>query len=154
MVLSEEAEDTFAKWYEKLDDVPYPEFITAYLERKQEHIFKLASLIQLTLTYDKLVIDNSTLLTALKIFDMIESDTFHLLESIISKPKLQATQAILDALMEHKELTNDELLSLVWRTLSRASEFDESLRMLVKAKKIKMVDSPSGEIAYRYNHNK
>ena len=153
MVLSDEAERAFAEWYEGLDNIPHPDFITAYLERKQEHILKIASLLQLPLTYNKLVLEGDTLLTTLKIFDAMESDTFHLLEGILSQPKLKSAQLILDALREHKELTNEELLSLVWRSLGRASEFDESLRMLIKAKKIKMVDSKDGEIAYEYNYN-
>ena len=141
------ARDYFREWYEHLPN-PEPGPKAAYLERKQDHLLKFAILIQLSwkpeLTLTRLALEAS-----LAMLDAIEPDTLRMVEYISIEPRMRFVQRILELLEAKIEVTEGELMAECWRYLNRPQEFQETMQMLMKAKKIAMTVKGS-DLVYIY----
>jgi len=151
MQWTQEAKDFFEEWYTSLGErevVPGP--VAAARERMQDHLLRLAILLQLAETKKKLVLEKHSIELALKILNTIGEETDPILEYIATEPRMRSAQFILETLRKHKRLTEAELLKLVWRQLSSPREFDDMLGMLIKAKKVTTKESTKGGFCYEY----
>jgi len=151
MRFSEDAERFFCDWYMEFYSkrflVPGP--VAAYLERKQDHLIRLAMLLQLTLEPGNLELKRESLEQALAILDTIEEDTSAIVEYVATEPGMRQAQIILETLRRHKELPESTLLRLVWRSMSTPRQFNELVAMLVKARVI-AVEMRGGEVWLTY----
>jgi len=135
-----EAQAEFSKWYLSLEARPLvPGPVASYLERKQDHLLKLAMLLQLSYTYDELRLEASSLEQALTILNIVEEETSAIIEYVATEPRMRGTQFILELLRRHKRLTEADLLRLCWRSLSLPREFDDVMLLLQRAKIIKYI---------------
>ena len=132
------AQEFFNEWYESSMPDPRVNPIMAYFERKQDHLLKTAILLQITKTYEKLVLEKESLETALKILDSVQKDTIKLLEFILTSPKMRGAHVILDLLRKYKRISESKLLQLCWNYLNHPREFEEFMMLLFKATLVKV----------------
>lgn len=148
MTWSEEAKEFFDDWYHGLP-LPEPGPKAAYLERKQNHLLKLAMVLQIAKT-KSLVIDLDSISRSLNLLTSIERDTLRIVDYISVEPKMRAVQRVLELLEAKDSITEAELLDQSWRYLTRPSEFDDIVKMLLRTKKVTFDSSGSdGELRYR-----
>ncbi|MBU2060089.1 MAG: hypothetical protein KKB38_20455, partial [Gammaproteobacteria bacterium] len=141
-----EAKAYFESWYHLLRD-PKPGPRAAYLERKQDHLLRLAVILQLAKS-TKLILEKETIAQSLHILESVEPDTLKMVDFIAIEPRMRAAQRILEILEEAKgSVSEGELLNQVWGYLSRAAEFAELMFMLLKTKRIS-IETKSGETYY------
>jgi len=139
-----EARIFFQDWYVNLEREGFTGPVAAYLERKQDHMLRLAIILQLTLTND-MVIAKETMERALAILNTIETETNPMVEYVSTEPRMRSAQTILELLRHHpKGLPESKLLSLCWRQLSHPREFDEIIGMLVKSRTLKILQLEGG----------
>lgn len=131
---SPESKRLFENWYYGAKEpkmLPGP--VVAYLERKQEHLIKLATLIQLTYTYDELILEERTFKQALDILNCVEEDVIPVIEYIATEPRMRGAQLILELLRKHKKIPEHKLVELCWRHLTHPREFQEFISMFIRA---------------------
>ncbi len=146
MVWSPSAEDFFANWYyQTKQNRKQSGPASAYLERKQNHLLKLAMLLQINDTEDELIIFVEALETALAILDIVEEETLDIIDFIATEPKMRTVQTILATLRKYKLLPESELIRLVWRFMAHPREFDDSIQILMRSKEIKLINSTVNE---------
>lgn len=144
-----DAKEYFSDWYHNLKE-PEPGPIAAYLERKQDHMLKLAILLQVGKGPD-LVLEKWAIEAALNILAFIEPDSFRMIEFISIEPRMRIVQTILEYLGANKGgLSEALLLNSTWKYLSKASEFEEVMAMLLKSKQI-TIFSQEGGLWYKMN---
>jgi len=146
-----ECEALFTNWYEGLGErevAPGP--VIAYLERKQDHLLKLAILLQLTYTQDELVLEAQTLQDALNILNLVEPDTIKVIESLVTDPRMRVTQMVIDLFRVHKILPESVILNSIMRYLNHPKDFEAILGLLLKAKIIKIKSVLKEEIIYEH----
>jgi len=150
MTWTKEAKDFFEYWYVNLDREGFTGPVAAYLERKQDHLLRLAIILQLTLS-DDLTLTKETLERGLNILNTIERETNPMVEYVSTEPRMRSAQTILEILRHHPSgLAESKLLSLCWRQLSHPREFDEIVGMLVKSRTLKILQTEGG-IGYELN---
>lgn len=133
--IQKDARDFFNDWYLSLPNrEPGPK--AAYLERKQDHILKLAILTQISF-FEKFEITLEAMQTAMSLLDCIEPETLSMIDYISVEPRMRAVQRIME-LLDKGPLPESELLSEAWRYLTRPGEFDDIVNMLLRAKRIGM----------------
>lgn len=133
--IQKEAKEVFNQWYMDLPDrEPGPK--AAYLERKQDHILKLAILVQITL-FEKFEITLEAMQISMSLLESIEPETLKMIDYISVEPRMRAVQRVLE-LLDKGPVKEADLLSEAWRYLTRPGEFDDIINMLTRAKKIGM----------------
>jgi hypothetical protein len=142
---SARAKKYFVDWYMSLPE-PEPGPQQAYLERKQDHALKIATLIQLSFR-DKFEITLEAMQAAFDILDAVQPETLKMIEYISVEPGMRSVQRILE-LLDKGDRTESNLLDEAWKYLKRPAEFDDIIGMLVRAKRISITTS-KGEISYR-----
>jgi len=152
MKWNKEARDFFHDWYMQVERSPAPGPVMAYLERKQDHLLRFAILLQLTQTYDELVLTRPSIEKSLTLLETVESETSPMVEYLATEPRMRAAQNVLEILRNHPEgLGEAKLLSMIWRTLSYPREFDEIMAMLLKSKSIRIktqTTTTMGDLVY------
>lgn len=127
------AKEFFNSWYVELPRAePGPK--AAYLERKQDHVLKLAMLLQIA-SGEGLELSLENTQRALNILESIQPETMKMIEYISVEPRMRAVQRILELLEKGPKLES-ELLGEAWRYLTRPGEFDDIVNMLTRAKRI------------------
>ncbi|MBT9169142.1 MAG: hypothetical protein DDT19_02496 [Syntrophomonadaceae bacterium] len=148
LVLSIEAWDEYQRWYLNLPEIP-PGPKAEHLERKQDHVLRLAGLLQLAQT-QSLVLEGKYFHKALEILNSIELEVMELIDFISMEPKMKIVKKILDLVEYWGEITESELLSEVWAFLSRPAEFEEVIQLLIRARRIEWTTSgKTGTSVYR-----
>lgn len=132
-----EAKSFFSYWYNNLEEPPFGP-IAAYLERKQDHLLRLAIIMEVAKS-DELVLHKETLEQALNILSVIEKDTFKMLEIVTLEPKMRPIQTILDYLQVEKEAPESEVIKQCWKQLNRPSEFSDMIQLLLKTKMVQAI---------------
>jgi hypothetical protein len=139
-----EAKAFFEDWYTNLNRSGFIGPVLAYLERKQDHLLRLAMIIQLTLSQD-LILTKECLQRALCILDAIEKETSPMVEYVSTEPRMRGAQLLLEILRHHPGgLSESKLLALSWRQLSHPREFEDLIGMLLKAKSVKIISTQGG----------
>lgn len=133
MVWEPDAKEFFNSWYMGLPRAePGPK--AAYLERKQDHVLKIAMLLQIA-SGEGLKLNIKNTKRALNILEAIQPETMKMIEYISVEPRMRAVQRVLE-LLEKGPKPESDLLSEAWRYLTRPGEFDDIVNMLFRAKKI------------------
>lgn len=147
MKWTKEAKEFFTDWYMAVERETVVGPVMAYLERKQDHMLRLAMLLELTSTFS-LVLNRSSIERALALLNVIETETSPMVEYLATEPRMRCAQFILEILRNApKGMAENKLLSQVWRSLSYPREFDEVMAMLMKAKAV-TVKSEGGMLIY------
>jgi hypothetical protein len=131
-----DAKNYFESWYCELKD-PEPGPKAAYLERKQDHILRLAILIQLGWG-PQLVLTKEAIEHSMALIHAIEPDTLRMVEYISVEPRMRFVQRIIELLEARQRISEGELMSESWKYLSRPSEFQDTIQMLLKSKQVAM----------------
>lgn len=142
MILSLEAWEAYKEWYLNLPELP-PGPQAEYLERKQDHVLRLAGLLQLAQTKE-LVLKAEFYELAIKLFDAIEPEVMELISYISMEPRMRIVKKILDKIEFEGEVLEHNLVADVMSLLARPSEFDDAVQFLIKAKKIQWNMSEKG----------
>ena len=145
-VWTPEAKGFFEDWYHSLQE-PEPGVEASYLERKQDHLLRLAIILSLAES-SKLILEKKHIESSLNLLDAIEKDTLRIVRYISIEPKVRATQRILE-LIEAKDCSESEILREVWGLFLRTYDYDESIRMLIRAKKVHICRIENGMPYYR-----
>jgi hypothetical protein len=133
---NQEAREFFNNWYLSLPE-PEPGPKTQYLERKQDHMLRLAMI--LTLGYEEeLVITEPILRQAYNLLSSVESETLKMIEYISVEPRMRGVQRILEVLEMFKQMSESELVSRVWKYMTNPREFDEFMKLLIKSKRVEI----------------
>lgn len=141
------ARDYFSDWYNGLVD-PDPGPKAAYLERKQDQMLRLAILLQLSWG-PTAVLTRDAIEQSLAIIHSVEKDALRMIDYIAVEPRMRIVQRVIELLEVKTRISEAELMSEVWRYLSRAQEYDEVINMLMKTKQIN-VTVEEGEVYYVY----
>lgn len=137
------AKEYFQEWYMSVGRETVVGPLAAYLERKQDHILRLAILLELSYTHEALTLHRSSIEQSLSILNTIEGETSAMVEYLATEPKMRNAQNILEILRLHPDgMAEDRLLGMVWRGLSYAREFEDITMMLLRAKVITLVAKP------------
>jgi len=144
---SKHAEEAFKHWYLAADKWAPGSMMAAYLERKQDHLLRLAILLELSYSYDRFILEEKTFTQALALMDSIETEAKDLIDYILTEPKMRSAQLILENLKKHGPADEQTLLRECWRQLSNPREFQDMLMMLLRAQLIK-IDTIKGEQKY------
>lgn len=142
MQFSPEAEIYFNDWYMEFymrDRFVVPGAVAAYLERRQDHLIRIATLLQLTKHPKRLLIEADTLHQAQAIFNSVDNDTSSIIEFIATEPGMRQAQIVLELLRHHGKLREDQLLKLAWRQLSYPKQFPDIMAMLAKARVVEAI---------------
>jgi len=150
MTWSKEAELFFDEWYMALPK-PEPGPKAQYLERKQDHLLRLSMILQLT--YGGMEIQGDTLKQALNILNSVEKETLKIIDYISVEPRMRCVQRILEYLDTFPFISEAELLDRTWKYMARPSEFEEAMRMLLRAKRVEM-RMKDGEVYYKLKEEK
>ena len=78
-----------------------------------------------------------------------EKDALRMIDYIAVEPRMRIVQRVIELLEVKTRISEAELMSEVWRYLSRAQEYDEVINMLMKTKQIN-VTVEEGEVYYVY----
>jgi len=133
MKWGKDAKEFFNEWYIALPRAePGPK--AAYLERKQDHVLKLAMLLQIA-SGKEFELSLESIKAALNILEAIQPETLKMIEYISVEPRMRAVQRVLE-LLAKGPVKESDLLSEAWRYLTRPGEFDDIVNMLCRAKKI------------------
>ncbi len=151
MVLTIDAWDAYRDWYFDLPVVP-PGPMAEYMERKQDHVLKIAGLLQLAQTRSK-TLTSEYFHLALSILDSIEPDVEDLISYISTEPKMKIVKKILELITFNKEMMESDLISEVWSFLSTPREFEEVIQLLIRMRKIEWAQK-DGMIVYRWRDSK
>lgn len=128
------ARDYFQDWYITLED-PDPGPKAAYLERKQDQLLRLSILLQLSWA-PSLSLTRDAIEAALGIIHSVEPDALRMVEYIAVEPRMRIVQRIVEMIQARGTITEGELMNEVWRYLQRPQEFEETISMLIKTKRI------------------
>ena len=150
IVWSKHAEEAFKDWYLGADKWAPGSMMAAYLERKQDHLLRLAILLELSYTYDRFILEEKTMLQALAIMDSIENEAKDLIDYILTEPKMRSAQLILENLKNHGPADEQKLLRETWRALNHPKEFQDMLMLLLRAQLISL-ETIKGESKYVYS---
>lgn len=143
-----EAKQFFNNWYLSLPE-PEPGPKTQYLERKQDHMLRLAMIIKLCESYgEDMIIDKPCLETAYNLLTSIEPETLKMIDYISVEPRMRCVQRIIEVVEAFKEISESDLLSRTWKFMGRPADFNDSISMLIKAKVIAWI-SKGGESWYK-----
>lgn len=145
MLLPEQTWKKYEYWYLNLPELP-PGPKAEYLERKQDHVLRLAMILQVIETR-KLALEPEYFDLAMKIFTSIEPEVQDLVNYIAMEPRMRIVKRVMQKIEFEGEIVESELLNEVWSLLSRPHEFEEVILLLLKTKKIMMI--PGKEISYK-----
>jgi len=145
------ARDYFHDWYITLEE-PDPGPKAAYLERKQDQLLRLSILTQLSWG-PSLTLTRNAIETALSIIHSVEGDALRMVEYIAVEPRMRIVQRIVEMVQARGTISEGDLMNEVWRYLQRPQEFEETMNMLLKTKKITSAFGEGG-ICYTYNEKK
>lgn len=149
MKWTNEAKQFFTDWYMSIERETVVGPIMAYLERKQDHMLRFAMLLELSITYENLILTRECLEQSLNILTMIEKETAPMVEFLATEPRMRTAQYILEILRtQPKGVAESKLLQQVWRGLGYPNEFDQIMAMLLKARSIKIQGVVNKEIVY------
>lgn len=147
MVWTPDAKKYFSDWYENLKEAePGPK--AGYLERKQDHLLKLAIIIQLCWA-PTLVLTLDAMKASMAMLAAIEPDTLRMVEYISIEPRMRFVQRIIEELEARGEMTEGDLMNNTWKYLSRPQEFGETMNMLLKTKRV-IMSMRGTELVYTY----
>ena len=124
--------------------------VKAARERKQDHLLRLAMLLQLTYTYDDLILRKGSLEQALRILNVIEKDSEPIIDFISTPPSMRPSQAILEALRIYKTLTEPELIKKCLRSMRTPKDFEQHIAFLSRGGLISWKTNKKGVIEYAY----
>lgn len=155
MSWTKEAREFFTFWYESLP-LPEPGPKAQYLERKQDHLLRLAMLLEIS--YQKhTAIQQKTLEQALNILNSIEFETLQIIDYISIEPKMRPVQRVYEYIEAKGIVSEAELLNETWRYFTRAQDFDDIIRMLIRSKRVKFLskrNEETGETETYYTRRK
>lgn len=144
-----QAKKFFEDWYMDVERQPMVGPLMAYLERKQDHLLRIAILLELSYTYDRLQLTREAIEQALAILNTIEAETSPMVEYLATEPRMRSAQQILEILRNYPQgLPEGKILSMIWRTLTYPREFDDIMMMLIKAKAIRWEQNSKGDTIY------
>lgn len=130
------AKKFFDEWYCGLPE-PDPGPKSAYLERKQDQLLRLAILIEISQNTD-LILTKDSLNAALDILNCIELDTLRMIDYIATEPRMRVVQRVFEYIEAKKTVAESELLANTWKYLSRPQEFNDVMELLLKTKEVTM----------------
>lgn len=143
-----EAKQFFNNWYLSLPE-PEPGPKTQYLERKQDHMLRLAMILKLCESYGQdMIIDRPCLENAYNLLTAIEPETLKMIDYISVEPRMRCVQRVLEIIEAIGPIKESELLSRTWKYMGRPADFDDTIKMLLKGKVIEPV-SLNGDLAYK-----
>jgi len=123
------------------------EQIDAYRERETEQILRIAMLI--ALTNDRMTVSVEDLNTANNLIRLLERETSPRIERLGTHPRMELVQRICDILRMHGELSEADLLRMVYRSLTYGeAQFYEALGILRKTGMITVNGRPG---AWRFS---
>jgi hypothetical protein len=140
------AKDYFTDWYHTLQ-TPDPGPRAAYLERKQDHLIKLAIIVQLCWA-PHLVLTQDAMEVSMNILNTIEPDTLRMVDYISVEPRMRFVQRIMELIEVKGSMTEGDLMAETWRYMGRPQEFTETMQMLMKAKKVTVSIDENNELVY------
>jgi hypothetical protein len=120
----------------------------AYKERKHDHLLRFAMLLQISNTYEELVMRKESLETALKILDRAEEETKPVIEFIATPPKMRPARLVLEVIRRHKVISESQLYRRCFTEMHNPKDLETILQTLLKGKMIKIANK--GGIAYEY----
>jgi hypothetical protein len=150
MKWTKDAKGFFESWYNNMSS-PEPGVKASYLERKQDHLIKIAMIIHLSFLKD-LILTKESLEYSLRILNSIEPETLKMIDYISVEPRMRGVQRILEVVAGKKLITESDLLDQTWKYLIRPSEFDDIVQLLLRSKKIVFV--PGEEVRYKLKEEK
>lgn len=137
------AKTFFLDWYHALIE-PNPGPKAGYLERKQDHLLRLAILLQLGDNFG-LTLERHSLERSLNILEAVESDTLDIIEIITTDPRMRIAQKVLE-LLKVRNFLEADLLNELWAYLSKPTELEDVMTLLIKSKKVKPTLDKAGII--------
>ena len=124
--------------------------VKAARERKQDHLLRIAILLQLSYTYDELILRKGSIEQALRILNVIEKDSEPIIEYISTPPSMRPAQAILENLRIYKKLTEKQLIRKCLREMRTPKDFEQHMAFLLRGGLITWKNNSKGEIEYEY----
>lgn len=140
------AKDFFEDWYLNVpEELPGPR--AAYRERKQDHILKIAIILQVAKNR-KLTMELETLEQSLAILNAVEPETLTIIDYISTEPRMRVVQRVCELIKASPQgMTEARLLARVWKDLGRPGEFNEVMQLLVKSETI-TIGTIGSKVAY------
>lgn len=122
--------------YENVEITGDPQ-IDSYREREFDQLLKLAMI--LAINEKKLILEEHHFTQALKIFNFLMRDIGERIIRLTTHPRMALVQLIEDVVKLNGRISEDELLSQMYRYLSHGTQqFYEALMILRKSKKIRL----------------
>lgn len=144
MLLEDETWRTYKEWYLNLPNPP-PGPRSEYLERKQDHILRIAMILQIAQTR-KLILEPRFYTQALNILGSIEPEVMELIDYISMEPKMRIVKRILEKIEFEGEILEGELLTECLNKLSYIREFSEVMQLLLQTKQVEMEITSKGTL--------
>jgi hypothetical protein len=134
MTWTKEAKGFFENWYNNTSNSE-PGVKAAYLERKQDHLIKIAMIIHLSFLKD-LILTKESLELSFNILTSVEPETLRMIDYISVEPRMRGVQRILEVIEAKGSVAEYDLLDKTWKYLLRPSDFTEIIGMLMSSRKI------------------
>jgi len=152
MKWDEEAKEFFFDFYHKrrIASRSLTGAVEAYRERKPDHLLRFAMLLQLTYTFDELILKKGSLEQALRILDAVEKDSEAVVDYVSTPIRMRPAQAMLEALRVNGRLTEGELIQKTFREMSHPRDIEATLTMLREGEMIKMI-TYKGKVGYEHS---
>lgn len=144
MKLTDEAEDAFDAWYQKLPQLP-PAELDAFYQRKHDHVLKAALLLSAAES-DELIITKSHLASARKAIDYAESKMSDVLAFIGATAQSTVSDLIMNILKakEGEPVSHSTILRKVYRRVQNKNEFRDIIDTLIESNRIIVSASERG----------
>ena len=122
----------------------------AYLEREQDHVLRIAMLLQLSYTPGTLTVTKSAFDQALQIMRLVEKDAIDVIEWITTEPSMRSVRRIIEVMEEENRIWESDLIDRIWPYLRHPREFPEAMVLLYKAERVIGPLADSGRLYYEY----
>lgn len=144
MIITDEAEDAFDKWYNNFPNIPSAE-LTTYYERKHDHVWKMAMILSVAES-DKLVLTRDHFLNAVQAIELVEQRMSEVLAFIGATTQSTIADFVYSFIKaKHPEpISHSVLLRRVYRKLQSINEFRDIVETLVDSNRIVQAASRHG----------
>ena len=144
MKWTKEGKEFYKEYYESF--VPTgDEQYDAYTEAESEQTLKLAMLLELNGSGTDLTA--SSIKEAMQILRSIMPETYSRIKSLTTHPRMHLVQEMTELFHQHKEVKENDLLGMVYRSLSQGErQFYEALSIMRKSSIIEPVKTEDGYV--------
>lgn len=144
MIVTDEAEEAFDKWYNNFPNIPSAE-LTTYYERKHDHVWKAAMVLSISES-DELIITRDHFLRAVQVIEFVEQRMSEVLAFIGATTQSTIADFVYSFIKaKHPEpISHSVLLRRVYRKIQSINEFRDIVETLIDSNRIIQAASRHG----------